>query len=294
MKRLLIIYFLINLPLCNLKLPNDLRWVKNSKEYTIICESIFELAYKNILEKIESPSYNIIDYDIFLSNLKKSNEMNISTLTCSTKECYGTYINRPLSRFKVIIPKLSNSFLYQVKKNNIDYTFMENLEVFKTINNFAIVVDLDETILDNSDYQVMLNDLKQKYNPESWSNWVNEEKAETVPGAKKFLDNVRNLDITIIFLSNRMDKNLLPTKRNMDRLELLSENDIFLLRLDKSDTKVVRRQEIFSSSNRMSNYPKFDIISYLGDAYGDFPKDSDMCSWGYNCHVFPNPMYGKW
>ena len=44
----------------------------------------------------------------------------------------------------------------------------------------------------------------------------------------------------------------------------------------------------------MSNYPKFDIISYLGDAYGDFPKDSDMCSWGYNCHVFPNPMYGKW
>ena len=294
MKHLLIIYFLINLPLCNLKLPNDLRWVKNSKEYTIICESIFELAYKNILEKIESPSYNIIDYDIFLSNLKKSNEMNISTLTCSTKECYGTYINRPLSRFKVIIPKLSNSFLYQVKKNNIDYTFMENLEVFKTINNFAIVVDLDETILDNSDYQVMLNDLKQKYNPESWSNWVNEEKAETVPGAKKFLDNVRNLDITIIFLSNRMDKNLLPTKRNMDRLELLSENDIFLLRLDKSDTKVVRRQEIYSSSNRMSNYPKFDIISYLGDAYGDFPKDSDMCSWGYNCHVFPNPMYGKW
>lgn len=294
MKHLLIIYFLINLTLCNLKLPNDLRWVKNSKEYTIICESIFELAYKNILEKIESPSYNIIDYDIFMSNLKKSNEMNISTLTCSTKECYGTYINRPLSRFKVIIPKLSNSFLYQIKKNNIDYTFMENLEVFKTINNFAIVVDLDETILDNSDYQVMLNDLKQKYNPESWSYWVNEEKAETVPGAKKFLNDVRNLDITIIFLSNRMDKNLLPTKRNMDRLELLSENDIFLLRLDKSDTKVVRRQEIYSSSNRMSNYPKFDIISYLGDAYGDFPKDSDICSWGYNCHVFPNPMYGKW
>ena len=44
----------------------------------------------------------------------------------------------------------------------------------------------------------------------------------------------------------------------------------------------------------MSSYPKFDIISYLGDAYGDFPKDSDICSWGYNCHIFPNPMYGKW
>ena len=91
-----------------------------------------------------------------------------------------------------------------------------------------------------------------------------------------------------------MNKNLETTKRNMDDLEILSDKDIFLLRLNKSDTKIVRRKEIYDSENRMSGLPNFNVISYLGDAYGDFPKDIEKCKWGYNCYLFPNPMYGKW
>ena len=91
-----------------------------------------------------------------------------------------------------------------------------------------------------------------------------------------------------------MDSNLAPTINNLKKLKAFSDEDIFLLRLDKADTKVVRRGEVYSQASRMKDYPKFAVISYLGDAFGDFPKDSSLCIWGENCHVFPNPMYGKW
>ena len=294
MKLLTTIFFSFMVCFSKADFPNDLRWVKKSKEYKIICKTIFELAYKNILNEIEISSFEIIDYDKFLSSLKKSNKLNIAEITCSTSECYGSFINRPNLKFKVLIPKLSNSFIQQIKKNNIEYKFRANLDLPAQNNNYAIVVDLDETILDNSKYQVLLNDNNEKYNPETWSKWVNKEEAELVPGAKNFLKKVRKLGVSIIFLSNRMNKNLETTKRNMDDLEILSDKDIFLLRLNKSDTKIVRRKEIYDSENRMSGLPNFNVISYLGDAYGDFPKDIEKCKWGYNCHLFPNPMYGKW
>ena len=95
-------------------------------------------------------------------------------------------------------------------------------------------------------------------------------------------------------MSNRMDYNLVPTKNNLKSLGVLSDSDIFLLRLDKSDKKDVRRKEIFNSSGRMKKYPPFNVIAYFGDQYGDFPKVDDINEWPKQYYMFPNPMYGKW
>ncbi len=161
-------------------------------------------------------------------------------------------------------------------------------------SNYAIIVDIDETILDNSDYQVMLNRKGETFNQKSWSKWVNKEEAKLVPGAKKFIKNMRDLGVQIIFISNRMDSNLLPTINNFKKLKIFSKKDIYLLRLDKADKKTVRRREVFTQSGRMKDYPQFNVIAFLGDAYGDFPKNNDKYSWELNYHIFPNPMYGKW
>ena len=96
-------------------------------------------------------------------------------------------------------------------------------------------MDLDETVLDNSDYQVGLTEKNESYNPESWSVWVNLEEAKLVPGAKTFIDSVRTTETKLIFLSNRMAKNELPTMNNMIALDIYEEDDIFLLRIDKPD-----------------------------------------------------------
>jgi len=281
------------------KLPNDVRWVRESKEYDKITQSIFFNAIKGIEKVLYTSSFREIDYDSLLLSLKDGkNIFNISEISCSQVECVGKFHNKKKLGFLVKIPKLSNSLINKLKKNKILYQFKNNLSKPELdshpLDSYAIIVDIDETILDNSNYQVMLNETGEKFNQESWSKWVQEERATLVPGAKNFLDIVRSMNIRIIFISNRMDSNLAPTINNLKKLKAFSDEDIFLLRLDKADTKVVRRGEVYSQASRMKDYPKFAVISYLGDAFGDFPKDSSLCIWGENCHVFPNPMYGKW
>ena len=158
----------------------------------------------------------------------------------------------------------------------------------------AIIMDLDETVLDNSKYQIGLTEKGESYNPESWSEWVNLKEAELVPGAKQFIDNVRLTNTTIIFLSNRMAKNELPTIENMKRLNIYDEKDIFLLRIDKPDKKHVRRNEVTSGTGRLEQVGPMEVLAYFGDAFHDFPPESENYIFGQNMFMFPNPMYGKW
>ena len=158
----------------------------------------------------------------------------------------------------------------------------------------AIIMDLDETVLDNSKYQIGLTEKGESYNPESWSEWVNLKEAELVPGAKQFIDNVRLTNTTIIFLSNRMAKNELPTIENMKRLNIYDEKDIFLLRIDKPDKKHVRRNEVTSGTGRLEQVGPMEVLAYFGDAFHDFPQESKNYIFGQNMFMFPNPMYGKW
>ncbi|MDB3868687.1 hypothetical protein N9263_01340 [Candidatus Marinimicrobia bacterium] len=158
----------------------------------------------------------------------------------------------------------------------------------------CIVMDLDETVLDNSKYQIDLVQKGESYNPESWSEWVNLEMAELVPGAKDFIDKLRQTNVKIIFLSNRMHKNLNPTLSNMKKLDIVSSDDIFLLRLDKKDKKNIRRNEIIHGIDRLSKIGPLKILAYFGDAKHDFPDVDDYYAFGKNMYMFPNPMYGKW
>ena len=160
---------------------------------------------------------------------------------------------------------------------------------------WAIVMDLDETVLDNSQYQINLSKKNESYNPDSWSKWVNLEQADLVPGAKIFIDKIRSFDnIQLIFLSNRMAKNLAPTIQNMKALGIYDEQDIFLLRENKQDKKYIRRNEIMLGTGRMQNTGPMKILSYFGDARHDFPDEDNIYRFGENMFMFPNPMYGKW
>ena len=159
--------------------------------------------------------------------------------------------------------------------------------------NLAVIMDLDETVLDNSQYQVELYEKNETYSPESWAVWVLKEEAKLVPGAKDFIDIVREKGFQLIFISNRMDVRLQATINNMKKCNVSSDSDIYLLRLDKVDKKTVRRNEVYTASGRMSKYQKFEVVLYIGDAMGDFPT-YDFDNFGNNQIILPNPMYGKW
>ena len=206
------------------KLPNDVRWVRESNEYKSLCYQIYSNATTNLNRQVGANPYSL---------------------------------------------------------NN------------KDLSTYAIVMDLDETVLDNSQYQVELLDKKESFNMTSWAKWVNREEAKIVPGAKEYIDVVRSYGIQLIFISNRMDERLNATINNMKILDIYSDSDIFLLRKNKKDKKTVRRNEIYNSTGRMANYNTYTVIQYLGDAMGDFPS-YDSKQFSVDQYIFPNPMYGKW
>ena len=158
----------------------------------------------------------------------------------------------------------------------------------------VIVMDLDETVLDNSQYQVELFKKSEKYNPSSWNTWVKKEKATLVPGAKEFILNYKQKSKGfIVYISNRDAATLTATKNNLKSLGVFFDEDIFLLRKNKEDTKIIRRKEVLEGTGRMKNYGAKKVLAYFGDQMGDFPNDENY-QFSRNKFIFPNPMYGKW
>lgn len=165
---------------------------------------------------------------------------------------------------------------------------------FKNIENPIIIMDIDETVLDNSKYQIELFKKNEEYNEKSWNIWVNKILSDLVPGAKEFILYYKHhKNSRIIYISNRSSETLEATINNMKKLGVYFEDDIFLLKQNASDTKVKRRQEVFDGANRMSAYGAQKVIAYFGDAIGDFPDDRKY-KFSKNKFIFPNPMYGKW
>jgi 5'-nucleotidase (lipoprotein e(P4) family) len=192
---------------------------------------------------------------------------------------------------------VTNSSEYQILSKQIYNNATLNLLPLINKKNevFAVIMDLDETVLDNSAYQINLVENNLSFTPENWSEWVNQENATLIPGAKEFISKLREYaNIQIIFLSNRMHSNLEPTINNMKKLNILDEKDVFLLRKDKADKKYIRRDEIILGKGRMNEMGPMQIIGYFGDAAHDFPKEDKFYKFGSNMFMFPNPMYGKW
>ena len=280
-----------------LTLPIEVKW-SQSDEAAIIYKTLYSKALNDINIFIQNSNIENLSYKEYYRKLKDGKDTFTKKIECTKNECLGTYYDETLFYFEV---KLNQFFISAVNANGINFNFIADknyirnkINLIEQNRKYAVVMDLDETVMDNSQYQVQLFRKNETFNQTSWSEWVNMEKAKLLPGAKDFINFLRSKNIQIIFMSNRMDYNLVPTKNNLKSLGVLSDSDIFLLRLDKSDKKDVRRNEIFNSSGRMKKYPQFNVIAYFGDQYGDFPKVDNIDEWPDQYYMFPNPMYGKW
>ena len=172
----------------------------------------------------------------------------------------------------------------------------EKLEpaVQKELDQWAIVMDLDETVLDNSGYQRQLEVNSASHSQEAWEVWVSRSEAGLVPGAKEFIKRVRTLPRgRIIFISNRYARGIEATLLNLKKHGLTSANDIYLLRANRQDTKSNRRQEVSKGTGRMASLGAFKVLAWFGDAAHDFPDDSKL-KWGTHKFMLPNPVYGNW
>ena len=92
----------------------------------------------------------------------------------------------------------------------------------------AIIIDIDETVLDNSPFQsrTILSGLSY---PNGWSEWVNESKANAVEGVYDFLHYANDKEVEIYYLTNRLESFRDPTIKNLINLGLPFKNDNMLV-----------------------------------------------------------------
>jgi acid phosphatase len=135
----------------------------------------------------------------------------------------------------------------------------------------AVVLDLDETVLDNFAFMTRLTRNNLGYDQKTWDdfekNGFNE--VRLVPGAKAFLDEAKRLGVRIAYISNRSQKQELRDG-TLNALELLgievAGRD--LLCAEETSDKTARRTEVEK---------RYTVLLYLGDNLRDF-HDGDFRS----------------
>ncbi|PWC47643.1 5-nucleotide phosphatase [Azospirillum sp. TSA6c] len=130
----------------------------------------------------------------------------------------------------------------------------------------AVVLDLDETAMDNSAYQAGLVTTNGEFSPKSWDAWVKAEKATAVPGAVKFTQYAESKGVKVFYVTNRNADQEEPTRRNAQALgfPMGGNVDTFLMSKEKPDwgsAKGTRRAYIAK---------EYRIVLLFGDNFGDF------------------------
>lgn len=163
---------------------------------------------------------------------------------------------------------------------------------------FAVIVDIDETMLDNSPYEAKLITDTLTY-PDHWKEWIDLAEADPIPGAVPFLNDAIKKGVEVFYVSNRKNMYLQATMKNLRAKEFPHvDTDHVYLRTDMS-SKTPRRNEI--SKN-------YTIALLIGDNLNDFSDifekkpssdrkqmvDANQGMFGSKYIILPNPMYGEW
>ena len=178
----------------------------------------------------------------------------------------------------------------------------ENLRTKSTDKPAAVVLDIDETVLDNTYYEAYLAANNTTFCDSTWALWSLKADATEVPGAKDFLEYAVSLGVEVIFVSNRYPTELETTIAKMQKLGFpeIPDKNFYLKEKGASSCKKERR-DIVSQT--------YEIIMLVGDNMGDFTEefdgsksDGDMIAetdsladvFGQKYIVLPNPTYGTW
>jgi 5'-nucleotidase (lipoprotein e(P4) family) len=167
----------------------------------------------------------------------------------------------------------------------------------------AIILDIDETVLDNIPYQAQLIKTHSEYNPTSWTQWTTLQASKAVPGASEFLKYAASKGVSIFYITNRDVTQEADTRANLEKLGLPLTNAI--------DTVLTKNENGWNTSDKSSRRlfvaEKFRILALIGDDFGDFvagaytsPEervkiaDNFANYWGTKWFLIPNPIYGSW
>ena len=267
---------------------------------------------------------------ITLLSLNKLSDISKVVCICaavSTIAACSSTASTPLAGEKT--HTLSNAVVYQTssKEYPVLSSFVYNQAIAALPTRFAdgdvVVMDVDETVLDNSTYQKERESVGLGYSSKSWADWVKREEATLVPGVAAFIDEVVVRNGKVALITNR-DKTLdSHTWNNLlaQGLPLTTSNTCVVGRTaeDKEavgqegmvNDKDLRRMQLTQGKIACSNTSKdatstwampHTIIMQIGDNIEDVGGvtqesanvQSLMPRVGTEIFILPNPMYGSW
>lgn len=169
----------------------------------------------------------------------------------------------------------------------------------------AVVVDIDETVLDNSPAQAYNIKNHLPFDIKTWYAWGEMRKARAIPGSVEFLNYAVSKGVKVFYVSNRDEAQKQATMDNLKNVGFtdISADNVLLRQLDAENrpvsTKEPRRQFISQ---------KYRIVILMGDNLDDLSNvferksvtdrfaevDKVKGDWGKHWIVLPNAMYGTW
>lgn len=182
---------------------------------------------------------------------------------------------------------------------NIARLRIDQISKHKNTEKQAVVLDIDETVLDNSPYQGWCVKEDSLFSKTSWNRWVQKEQAEVLTGALDFTQYAKAKGIEVFYISNRHVSQLDATINNLREKGFPNAQKSYILLKDSTSDKRYRRGIVEED---------FEIALLIGDNLGDFDNLYDNRS-NQNAHrvleeqknlfgkkfiILPNPMYGKW
>ena len=164
----------------------------------------------------------------------------------------------------------------------------------------AVIVDVDETVLDNSPYQAMLVKTRTAYESKSWNAWCQKAEAAAIPGAVEFLRYANSRGVRVFYITNRRGSEKQCTAQNLKKVGFPDVSDETVLVRTDTSSKQPRRDGVGR---------KHRVVLLVGDNLNDFAEifeksktietrlaatNLNKSSFGARFIVLPNVMYGAW
>ena len=167
----------------------------------------------------------------------------------------------------------------------------------------AVVVDLDETMIDNSAEGAVRIFMHKEFDSELWTKWCEAEEAIAIPGAVDFANYVNSHGGKMFYVSNRKTgAEYEPTLKNLKALGFPGVDENTLLLKSDSSKKTARFEQVEQQG--------YTIVLFVGDNLDDFGftnetyhqlndvrcsvVDKNKADFGVKYIILPNPVYGGW
>ena len=166
----------------------------------------------------------------------------------------------------------------------------------------ALILDVDETILDNSGYQAWMALRGTSFDPRTWNAYVNTVTSLAIPGALEFARYADAKGVKVFYVSNRTAEEEPATRNNLEKLGFPMGGGV--------DTMLMTRKQpdwgSAKGTRRAFVAKSYRVLLNVGDNLGDFVDDyrgteaermkvleQHRERWGREWIVIANPAYGS-